>query len=205
MRGKLALLGVAVVATLSGCSALTGGTTGATATTAPTPAASGTPSPMQVIAVSTPKAHTGAPALSTTGSSWKTIVTSLTGYGQWLLGNPDPSLVGNIATPGCGQAALLGRQVTGLINSNTYVRTSPPVITQVLGPSAAPANGTVALTVVASRPAEPVLSQAKSGLTVTTIAPYGATALLVTLNKGTDNKWRLCDVTAPDGTEAPLL
>ena len=204
MRGKLALLGVAVVATLSGCSALTGGATGTGATTAGTPSAAGTPSPMRVIAVATPKAHTGAPGLSTAGSSWKTIVTSLTGYGQWLLGNPDPSLVGNVATPGCGQAALLGRQVNGLINSGTYVQTSATVLSQVVGPSAAP-TGTVGLTVVASRAAEPVLSQTRSGVTVTTIAPYGATTLTVTLNKGTDNKWRLCDVTEPDGTEAALL
>jgi len=200
MRGKLAGLGVAVVATLSGCSAVTGSVT-ATSTTAPKAAAS--PGPMTVIAVATPKAHSGAPGLATTGTNWMSIMKSLTGYGQWLLGNPDPSMIGNVATPGCGMSDLLGRQVSGLMNSNTYVQTVAPVITQVIGPSAT-TNNTVGLAVVASRSAEPVVSQTK-GTTITTIAPYAPTTLSVTLDKGSDNKWRLCEVTGPDGAEATLL
>ncbi len=203
MRAKLVLAGVAVVGTLSGCSALTGGA-GATATTGATPKVSTSPSPMRVISVVAPKAKSGAPGLANTGSSWTPIMKSLTGYGQWLLGNPDPSLVGNVATPGCGMANLLGQQVNGLINSSTYVQTTAPVLTQVIGPSAATAS-TVGLTVVASRVAEPVLSQKKSGVTVTTIAPYSATTFTVTLSRGADNKWRLCDVTAPDESDATLL
>jgi hypothetical protein len=202
MRGKLTVLGVAVVATLSGCSALTGSATATSAAT-PAPKVSASPSPARVITIATPKAHSAAPALSTTGSSWKSIVTSLAGYGQWLLGNPDPSMIANVATPGCGMSTLLGQQVNGLINSNTYVQTSAPVITQVVGPSAS-ATGTVSLAVVASRAAEPVLSQ-KKGTTITTITPYAPTTLSVTLSRGTDKKWRLCEVTGPDGAGAPLL
>ena len=204
MRAKLGLVGVAVVATLSGCSALTGGGASATATTGPTPAVSTSPSPMRVISAVTPKARTGAPGLSTTGSAWMPIMKSLAGYGQWLLANPDPSLVGNVATPGCGMSALLGQQVNGLLNSSAYVQTTAPTFTQVLGPSAAP-TGTVGLTVVASRPAEPVLSQKKSGVTITTIMPYVPTVFTVTLTKGADNKWRLCEVKTPDGSEATLI
>jgi hypothetical protein len=73
----------------------------------------------------------------------------------------------------------------------------------VVGPSAA-TNGTVGLAVVASRAAEPVLSQ-KKGTTVTTIAPYGPTTLTVTLAQGSDKKWRLCEVTGPTGAAASLL
>ncbi|MEV6851021.1 hypothetical protein [Actinoplanes sp. NPDC051411] len=199
MRGKLAVLGVAVVATLSGCSAVTNSET-ATSTTAPKAAS---PTPMRVIAVATPKAHTGAPGLGTTGSNWPSIVKSLAGYGQWLLGNPDPSMIANVAAPGCGVSDQLGLQVAGLLNSNIYVQTTAPVITQVVGPSPA-AGGTVSLAVAASRDAEPVLSQ-KKGTTVTTIAPYGPTTLTVTLNQGSDKKWRLCEVTGPTGAAAPLL
>jgi hypothetical protein len=108
-----------------------------------------------------------------------------------------------VATAGCGMSNLLAQQVGGLINSDTYVQTAAPSITQVVGPSAA-TGGTVALAVVASRAAEPVLSQNK-GTTITTIAPYAPTTLNVTLDLGSDNKWRLCDVTGPDGSEAPLL
>jgi hypothetical protein len=202
MRGKLAVLGVAVVATLSGCSAVTASET-ATPKTATPKTATPMTTPMRVIAVATPKAHTGAPGLGTTGSHWQSIVKSLTGYGQWLLGNPDPSMIANVAAPGCGMSDLLGQQVAGLVNSNLYVQTTAPVITQVLGPAAA-ANGTVGLAVVASRGAEPVLSQ-KKGTTVTTVAPYGPTALTVTLSQGSDKKWRLCEVTGPTGAAAPLL
>jgi hypothetical protein len=204
MRGKLTVLGVAVVATLSGCSALTGSATATSAAT-PAPRGSASPSPARVITIATPKAHSAAPGLSTTGSNWKSIVTSLTGYGQWLLGNPDPSMIANVATPGCGLTSLLGQQVNGLINSNTYVQSSAPVITQVVGPAASTSTaGTVRLAVVAGRAAEPVLSQ-KKGTTITTIAPYAPTTLSVTLSRGTDNKWRLCEVAGPDGAEAPLL
>jgi hypothetical protein len=202
MRGKLSVLGVAVVATLSGCSALTGSVTTTSAATA-APKVNASPSPARVITVATPKAHSGAPGLSTTGSNWQSIVKSLTGYGQWLLGNPDPSMVANVATPGCGMANLLGQQVNGLINSNTYVQTSAPTITQVVGPSAS-TSGTVSVAVVASRAAEPVLSQ-KKGTTITTIAPYAPTTFNVTLSQGSDKKWRLCEAAGPDGAQAPLL
>jgi hypothetical protein len=201
MRGKLAVIGVTAVATLSGCSAVTAG---AAATPTATPKAGGKPTPMKVIAVSTPKAHAGAPGLSTTGTNWMSIVKSLTGYGQWLLGNPDPSMIANVAAPGCAVADSLGLQVSGLLNSNTYVQTAAPTITQVVGPSAAAADGTVGLRVVAGRGAETVLSQ-KKGATITTIAPYGPTTLSVTLSLGSDRKWRLCEVTGPEGTAAPLL
>jgi hypothetical protein len=204
MRGKLVVLGVAVVATLSGCSALTGGSATATATTGATPGVSTSPSPMRVISVVTPKAKSGAPALSTTGANWKSIMTSLTGYGQWLLSSPDPSMVANAATPGCGAATLLSQQVQGLITSNAYVQPTAPTITQVVGPSAATGT-TVGLTMVASRAAEPVLSEKKSTVTVTTIPAYGATVFTVTLNLGADSKWRLCDVTTSDGTEATIF
>jgi hypothetical protein len=194
MRGRLALIGVAAAAALSGCSAATTGVTTAEAASAPKVTTS--PSPMRVIAAATPKARSGAPGLSTTGTNWQSIVTSLTAYGQWLLGNPDPSLIAEVATPGCAAANQLGQQVSGLINSNAYVQTVAPVISRVAGPAAAPASGTVGLTVVAGRAAEPVISQ-KKGTPITTVAPYAPTALVVTLNQGSDKKWRLCDVSGP--------
>jgi hypothetical protein len=201
MRGKLGVVGVAVVATLSGCAATT---TSVTATSTAAPKVTASPTPMRVISVATPKAHAGAPGLSTAGSNWMPIVKSLAGYGQWLLGNPDPSMIGNVASPGCGVFDLLGQQVAGLLNSNTYVRTAAPTITRVVGPSAVPADGTVALMVVAGRGAEPVLNQRK-GTTIATVVPYAPTTLDVTLRLGSDKKWRLCEVTGPDGADAPLL
>jgi hypothetical protein len=76
------------------------------------------------------------------------------------------------------------------------------VITQVAGPSAATGNS-VALTVVASRAAEPVVSSKSAKTTVTTFAAAPRTTLTVTLDKGTDGKWRLCEVTGSSST--PLL
>jgi hypothetical protein len=71
-------------------------------------------------------------------------------------------------------------------------------------------TGTVVLTVVAGRAAEPVVSRS-GGKTITTFAPYAPGALHVTLNKGADNRWRFCDVqsigdmTSPDDPSVPLV
>jgi hypothetical protein len=202
MRRMFALVGVGLTAVLSGCGALTGTTTDFSVSASAAPKVSTSPSPMRVVPVATPKAKTGAPSLATSGSNWKSIVTSLSGYGQWLLTNPDPSLVPNVATPGCDMANLLTQQLTGLITSNTYVQTSAPVITQVVGPSGATGT-TVTVTVVASRAAEPVLSEKNVKTTVTTFAATPQTTLSVTLDKGTDSKWRFCQVSG--GSSVPLL
>jgi len=209
MRAQLAVLGVALTAALSGCSALTGGAAITAAPTPSAPSASAKPRPMRVVTIATPKPKTAAPGLANTGSSWMPIVKSLSAYSQWLLGNPDPALVGNVATPGCGMANLLTQQINGLLNSKAYVQTTPATITQVVGPSPA-TTSTVILTVVAGRAAEPVVSRTAQK-TITTFAPYAPEALHVTLNKGADNRWRFCDVqpisdmTSPDDPSVPLV
>ena len=209
MRAQLAVLGVALTATMSGCSALTGGAAITAPPTSAAPSVSVSPRPMRVVTIATPKPKTAAPGLANTGSSWMPIVKSLSAYGQWLLGNPDPALVGNVATPGCGVANLLTQQINGLLTSKAYVQTTPATITQVVGPSPA-TTGTVVLTVVAGRAAEPVVSRA-GGKTITTFAPYAPGALHVTLDKGADNRWRFCDVqpiagmTSPDDRSVPLV
>jgi hypothetical protein len=189
MRGLLAVLGVVSTAALGGCA------TGAATVAATPPAKVGVaPIPATVISIVVPKAATAAPALANTGASWLPILTSLSAYGQWLLANPDPALVGNVATLGCGAANLLTAQVTGLLGSKTYVRTSPVSIVSVVAPSPV-AGGAVTLIVVASRPAEPVLSRT-GGKTVTTFGAYPQTVLEVTLDLGTDKRWRFCTIEA---------
>lgn len=190
MRRLLAVLGVALTATMTGCATAT------TVTAAATPAAkvSASPVPARVITIATPKPAGAAPAVANTGTTWLPILTSLSAYGQWLLANPDPALVGTIATPGCGVSNLLTAQLTGLLGSKTYVRTSPAVITSVVAPSPA-ANGTVTLMVVAGRPAEPVLSRT-GAKTVTTFAAYPPGVLEVTLDLGADQRWRFCTIQA---------
>jgi hypothetical protein len=191
MRRLFAVLGVALTATLSGCAA---GATAVTATATPAAKVSVSPVPAKVITVAVPKPATGAPGLATTGTAWLPILTSLSAYGQWLLANPDPALVGTIATPGCGVANLLTDQLTGLLGSKTYVKTSPASIVSVVAPSPA-ANGTVTLMVVASRPAEPVLSRA-GAKTVSTFDAYPQGTLEVTLDLGADKRWRFCTIEA---------
>jgi len=208
MRAQLAVLGVTLTAALSGCATLTGAAV--TATPAPAkPSASASPRPMRVVSIAIPKPRSAAPGLANTGSSWMPIVKSLSAYGQWLLGNPDPALVGNVATPGCGMATLLTQQVNGLLTSKAYVRTTPATISQVVGPSPA-TTSTVVLTVVAGRAAEPVVSRA-GGKPITTFAPYAPGTLHVTLDKGADSRWRFCDVqpiagaASPDDPSVPLI
>ena len=210
MRLRLRLAAVAglALAGLSGCSALgIGGSPGASP--------SGLPQPSYLVPATrgmvTPTPRTAAPALATTGGNWLKILTSLSAYGQWLVGNPNPALVGNVATPGCAMSGLLTRQLLGLLEGNAYVQTSPAVISSVVGPSPAPAGGQVILDVVAARPAEPVVSRASGAPTISTFTAFPATNLQVTLDRGTDGKWRFCTVEArtdsgaPDDPSVPLI
>jgi hypothetical protein len=180
-----------VLSSLTGCTALgVGGGPGPSATTSAVPFSS-KPVPL-LSGVATPKPKTSAPALQTTGSAWVPILTSLSGYGQWLIAHPDPALIGNIAAPGCAMSDVLGLQLSALLDENAYVKTSPVAITNVVGPS--PAIGSpVLVTATASRAAEPVLSRAK-GTVITTYDAVPPTKLVITLDKGADSRWRLCTV-----------
>jgi len=208
MRLRPGAVAALALAALSGCSVLgTGGPPGASPSAPPPPSY-----PVRSAAgMLTPTPRTAAPPLATTSGSWLKILTSLSAYGQWLVGNPDPALVGNVATPGCAMNDLLTRQLLGLLEENAYVRTSPAVISSVAGPSPAPAGGQVTLEVVAARPAEPVLSRASGAPTISTFTAFPATALQVVLDRGTDRKWRFCTVEAsadsgaPDDPSVPLI
>ncbi|MGA5299756.1 hypothetical protein ACPCHT_07485 [Nucisporomicrobium flavum] len=139
----------------------------------------------------------------------------MSGYGQWLLANPNPALVGKVAAPGCGMANLLSRQLQGLLGDRASAVPKPPVFGPVTGPSAvtgasAPLPGDrVILDVVASRPAEPVIG--RSGKVLGQIAALPATALEITLDRGSDGRWRFCTVNAvadtgdPEDPSVPLL
>jgi hypothetical protein len=225
MRAHPALLGLAAVAALSGCAAVTGTTPGTLAAATPAPSVSLSPSPVPVITIAVPKATSAPPALRNTGTSWMPIFTSLSAYGQWLLANPNPALVGTVATPGSTAANLLANQIAGLLGSRAYVKTAPVTIASVLGPSPAPGSGQsstsvsglplvsgsqVVLQVIASRPAEPVVSRV-NGKTINTFAAYPQSALQVTLDLGADKRWRLhsventADAGATDDPSVPLI
>jgi hypothetical protein len=204
MRAAIVVLGLGALS-LGGCAAAGA----ATPTAVPSAHVSVSPSPIRVVTVAVPKATTPAPALTNTGTSWMPIVTSLSAYGQWLLANPNPALVGNVATPGCAVANMLTEQINGLLESHATVKTSPAVITSVLGPS--PATGTsVDLDVVAARPAEPVVSR-KGGRTISTFQALPQQTVQVTLDLGADKHWRFCavesstDEGATDDPSVPLV
>jgi hypothetical protein len=202
--GVAAGVGGMLLAGLAGCSALLG------AAATPAVSASAAPAPsytVSVVNVATPKPRTAAPTLTTTGSAWPAILASLSAYGQWVLANPDPALVGNVATPGCSMYDLTSQQTTALLEEQAYLKPSAPVFSLVTGPSPTAGSTTavlgnqVTLSVTASHSAEPVVSRKKS----IQIAEFGAlapTRLLITLFRGTDNKWRFCTVTASADTGA---
>jgi hypothetical protein len=199
-RGLAAVAGGALLAAVAGCAA-----------TPPAPTAA-TPTPSWTVRVLTAapiKPKTAAPALKITGTAWPAILASLSGYGGWLLANPDPSLVAMIATPGCAMNDLLSRQVTALHEENAYVTPSPPVFSLVVGRSPAVTNE-MTLDVTASRPAEPVLAGPKATV-ISSFAALPPTSLQITLVRGADNKWRFCTVNAiadtGDGSDpsVPLL
>jgi hypothetical protein len=202
----------AVLLALTGCSALPG------YVAAPAPSASPAPTPttsLQVRTVATPKPSSAAPALKTTGAAWPAILASLAGYGQWLLANPDPALVGNIAEPGCAMANLITQQAAALLDEHAYLKPSPPTFGTVTRPSPAPGStaavlgNEVLLNVTASRPQEAVVS--RNGKPITVFAAMPSTPLQITLFRAADSKWRLCmvdalsDSGAPDDPSVPLL
>jgi hypothetical protein len=165
--------------------------------------------------MATPKPRSAAPALKTTGAAWPAILASLAGYGQWLLANPDPALVGTIAEPGCTMANLITQQAAALLDEHAYLKPSPPTFGTVTGPSPAPGStaavlgNEVLLSVTASRPQEAVVSRA--GRPITVFAAMPSTPLQITLFRAADNKWRFCmvdalsDSGAPDDPSVPLL
>jgi hypothetical protein len=217
-RGLLTAAAGVLLAALAGCSSLPGFAAAPAASPAPpvpVPASTASPVPLPVLTVATPKPVRPAPALKTTGAAWPAILTSLTGYGQWLLANPDPALVGNIAQPGCAMADLISQQAAGLLADRAVVKPSPPVFGAVTGPSPAPGmsvavlGSEVTLDVTVSRPAETVVS--RTGKQITAFAALPSTALQITLWRAADNKWRFCTVAAasdsgaPDDPSVPLL
>lgn len=200
----MATLGAMLAIGLSGCAVLTE-TTEVVTPDAPDTVAITPAEPAERLTIDIPKPRTTAPALKTTGTAWPTILASLSGYGQWLLANPDPDKVADVAEPGCAMANHLARQVQGLLASRTYLKPSPPQFATVTGPTAdtettaAPGHtitigNKVTLDVTASRPSRPVIS--RTGQQITTVAPLPQTRLQITLHRGADNKWRFCTVTA---------
>lgn len=191
-------VGAALLGALTGCSTLVGASPTPVTSTSAAPQPSWT---VPVLTVATPKPRTAAPALKTTGTSWPSILASLSAYGQWVLANPDPAQVANVAQPGCAMYNLLTQQTTALFEEQAYLKPSPPVFTLVSGPSPAPVGNEADLDVTVTRAAEPVLSQ-KKGTPISTFAALPPTPLEITLYQGTDKKWRLCTVNAWSDTGA---
>lgn len=194
-----------LLAALAGCSALPGfaatpisSVAPAPIPTAPIPTVPIPTAPIPARTIATPKPRTPAPALTTTGTAWPAILASLSGYGQWLLANPNPGLVGNVAEPGCAMSDLISRQAAGLLGDRAYLKPSPPMFATVSGPSPAPGStaavfgSQVTLDVTASRPPEPVVS--RTGKPFMVFAALPLTALQITLYRAADNRWRFCTV-----------
>jgi hypothetical protein len=201
---KIGVVTAALLMTLTGCAVT--GTAGTTTAQTPAPVLT---APIPVLTVATPKPRTPAPALKNTGVRWPAILASLSGYGQWVLANPDPALVGAITEPGCAMANLLAQQASGLLGDHAYLKPVPPVFLSVTGPSPAAGNA-VTLSVSASRPQEAVLSRT-GNKPITAFAALPVTDLRITLYRGPKGGWRLCTVDAtadsgwPDDPSLPLF
>ena len=203
-RPLLTVVAVLVAAGLSGCATAAG----STAATAPGSVAS--PGPVTRGKATPAPPTSAAPAVANTGTGWPAIVTSLTGYGQWLLANPNPALVGTIASPGCGTYNNLAAELQSLVDQGAYVKTTAPVFISLTGLSTTASNrATVDIQV--SRAAEPLLDRknAKTTLVLSTLPQLPPTAMQVMLIRGADNRWRFCDIIAqlddPDGEASTTL
>jgi hypothetical protein len=158
--------------------------------------------------------NTSAPGLSNTGSNLPAVVTSLIKYGQWLIANPDPAKVTTIAAPGCSAANQLTAETQSLINQGAYVTTSAPTITAMQWPSPSPSATAAALgdrtglDIQVSRAAEAVTPRKKGKQTqvLAYLPELKGTMVRISLVRGTDKKWRFCDVSTPlDGSRADSI
>jgi len=149
----------------------------------------------------TPARPTSAmPAVASTGTNLLTVIPSITGYAQWLLANPDPALVPAIAVPGCGSFNALVAEARSLVGQGAYVKTAKPVFTSIRS-VATGSRATVEVQV--SRAAEPVLDRrATKTRVLSTLPRLSSTAMRITLIRGADTRWRLCDITDENGDEA---
>jgi hypothetical protein len=207
-------MGALLITALTGCAVTTDTT--AVVDTAADVAAPKAAAPIEQLTPEIPKARTGAPALRNTGLNWQPILQALTAYGQWILANPNPDKVTDIAAPGCAYAQLTARQVTGLLGSNAYLQPSKPTFLSVTGPTeetteqepsgenetteeivATPIGNNVTLTVTVNRAAEPVVNT--SGKEITSFPALQQAQLHITLVRDADNKWRFCTVTPVNG------
>ncbi|AGL16181.1 hypothetical protein [Actinoplanes sp. N902-109] len=208
--GSATVLAGAVSGALTGCSVLTGSSVTPAGSVTPVPSASVSwAPPAKVITAVTPKPRTAAPPLTITGTAWPAILASLTAYGQWLLADPNPALVGNVAAPGCATANTIVELADSLLRDKAYLKPSPVVFGPVTGPSLAPGttlaalDGEAVLDVTVQRPAEPVMSRS-GAVQIGSYDPLPAgTALQITLRQGSDAKWRFCTIDALDDSGAP--
>jgi hypothetical protein len=203
------MLAGGILSALTGCSVLGGSSAAPSVSSTPAPSSSVSwGPPAKVITAVTPKPRTAAPSLKTTGTAWPAILASLTRYGQWLLANPDPALVGAIAVPGCAMFNTVYEQADSLLRDKAYLKPSAAVFGVVTGPSLAPGtgvsalNGHVVLDVTVQRPAEAVVSRSGAKQIGSYDALPASTALQITLQQGADTKWRFCTVNALDDTGA---
>ncbi|BCJ40673.1 hypothetical protein GCM10010168_73390 [Actinoplanes ianthinogenes] len=198
---------VASACALTGCAALTSAPA-VTATSAPPIQAAPTSTFVQTPAVP----NTSAPGLSNTGTNLPVVVASLIKYGQWLIANPDPSKVTTIAAPGCSAANQLIAETQSLIDQGAYVTTSTPTVTAVRWPSpsagAAPFGDRASLDIRVSRPAEAITPRktGKQTEVLSYLPELKSTTVRISLVRGSDKKWRFCDVSTPlDGARGDSI
>ncbi|MFI1988455.1 hypothetical protein [Actinoplanes sp. NPDC020271] len=194
-----------LTAVLASACALTGCAAFASTTATVPPTSAATPGPVSTFVRTAPPANSIAPGLANTGSTLPTVVASLIKYGQWLIANPDPDKVGNVAAPGCAASNDLIRQTTSLVDQGAYVTTVTPTVTAVQWPSpvpsvsSAPLGDEAVVTIRASRPAEALTmrTEGKETQVLSYLPALNATTVRISLFRGTDKKWRFCEVTTP--------
>ncbi|GIF14442.1 hypothetical protein [Actinoplanes teichomyceticus] len=198
-----------LTAALASACGLAGCTAFGSTTTSVSPAPTVIPGPVSTFVQTPVAASNPAPSLANTGTNLPVVVGSLIKYGQWLIANPDPALVVNVAAPGCAAANQLIAETRSLVNQGAYVTTSTPVVTGLRWPSpspsatSAPFGDQVSLDIQVSRPAEAVTPR-KTGAKTQVLAylpELKATTVRISLIRGTDKRWRFCEVSTPlDGS-----
>ena len=180
-----AVAGMTATLCLTGC-------TPPWAITATAPTIAPTPLPAAPSIARPPLVPSGpSPALLNSGTNWAPMLASMLTYGQWLLANPGLGVPATVAAPGCPLTDLLTTKTADFSSEGWRLAPAPLTISWLGVPSAlAPRQTVVHLQVDASRGAEAVVDgsgQLASGVPALPVAAFD-----VSLDLGSDGRWRLC-------------
>jgi hypothetical protein len=159
-----------------------------------TPASKSAPAPVSQQTASS--AVPPLPTLARVGRDWPAVVAGLDNYLAWLFEHPDPSLVGNYATPDCPcfsaiQTTLADYQATGQRRLTNGDKVDQVRLTAVIVPSQGRSDSAVDLSVYVTQEGVANALLDRHGQVLQRSSASGPVGYDVELLLGPDGQWRI--------------